>query len=69
MLCLLARITSAARVNVEAVAREAIKEIGNNDPDRRFNAAGVSVLNLCSRQAADIACGDHEGTTSSKLKK
>ena len=45
-------ITSAARVNVEAVAREAIKEIGYNDPDRRFNAAGVSVLNLFSRQAA-----------------
>jgi S-adenosylmethionine synthetase len=37
--------------------REAIKEIGYNDPDRRFNAAGVSVLNLFSRQAADIACG------------
>ena len=33
-------ITSAARVNVEAVAREAIKEIGYNGPDRRFNAAG-----------------------------
>jgi S-adenosylmethionine synthetase len=47
--------------------REAIKEIGYNDPDRRFNAAGVSVLNLFSRQAADIACG--VGTTSSKLKK
>ncbi len=54
-------ITSAARVNVEAVAREAIKEIGYNDPDRRFNAAGVSVLNLFSRQAADIACGVDNG--------
>jgi S-adenosylmethionine synthetase len=31
---------------------EAINEIGYNDPDRRFNAAGVSVLNLFSRQAA-----------------
>ena len=46
---------------VEAVAREAIKEIGYNDPDQRFNAAGVSVLNLFSRQAADIACGVDNG--------
>jgi S-adenosylmethionine synthetase len=46
---------------VEAVAREAIKEIGYNDPGQRFNAAGVSVLNLFSRQAADIACGVDNG--------
>jgi hypothetical protein len=32
--------------------REAIKEIGYNDSDRRFNAAGASVRNLFSRQAA-----------------
>jgi S-adenosylmethionine synthetase len=42
---------------------EAINEIGYNDPDRRFNAAGVSVLNLFSRQAADIACVWTMGTT------
>jgi S-adenosylmethionine synthetase len=40
---------------------EAIKEIDYNSPDRRFNAAGVSVLNLFSRQAADIACGVDNG--------
>ncbi len=40
---------------------EAIKEIGYNDPDRRFNAAGVSVLNLFSHQVADIACGVDNG--------
>ncbi len=56
-------ITSAARVNVEAVAREAIKEIGYNDPDRRFNAAGVSVLNLFSRQAANMPVVWTMGTT------
>ena len=41
---------------------EAIKEIGYNDPDRRFNAAGVSVLNLFSRQAAGhcLWCGQWE---------
>ena len=42
---------------------EAIKEIGYNGPDRRFNAAGVSVLNLFSHQVADIACGWTMGTT------
>jgi S-adenosylmethionine synthetase len=40
---------------------EAIKEIGCNGPDSRFNTAGVSVLNLFSRQAADIACGVDDG--------
>lgn len=40
---------------------EAINEIGYNDPDRRFNVAGVSVLNLFSRQAADIAYGVDNG--------
>ena len=40
---------------------EAIKEIGYNDPDRRFDAAGVSVLNLFSHQVADIACGVDNG--------
>lgn len=42
---------------------EAIKEIGYNGPDRRFNAAGVSVLNLFSHQVADIAGGVENGTT------
>jgi len=41
--------------------REAIKEIGYNDQDRRFNAAGASVLNLFICQAADIACGVDNG--------
>ena len=39
-------ITSTASVNVEAVARQAINEIGYNDSRRRFNAEGVSVLNF-----------------------
>jgi S-adenosylmethionine synthetase len=54
-------ITSTARVDVETVAREAIKEIGYKDPDRSFNAAGVSVQSLFSRQAGDIARGVDNG--------
>jgi hypothetical protein len=38
-----------------------LRRLATNDPDRRFNAAGVSVLNLFSRQAADIACGVDNG--------
>jgi S-adenosylmethionine synthetase len=43
--------------------REAIKEIGYNDPDRRFNAAGVSVLNLFNRQARTLPVVWTMGTT------
>ncbi|MBA3543490.1 MAG: methionine adenosyltransferase [Chthoniobacterales bacterium] len=54
-------ITSAARVDVKAVARGTINEIGYNDASRRFNAAAVSVLNLLGQQAADIARGVDNG--------
>jgi S-adenosylmethionine synthetase len=54
-------ITSTARVDAEAVTRQAIKEIGYNDPDRRFNADGVSILNFLGRQAEDIARGVDNG--------
>jgi S-adenosylmethionine synthetase len=43
--------------------REAIKEIGYNGPDRRFNAAGVSVLNLFSRQPRTLPVVWTMGTT------
>ena len=54
-------ITSTARVDVQTVAREAIKQIGYNDSDRRFNAAGVSIQTFLSQQAADIARGVDKG--------
>lgn len=54
-------ITSAAIVNVEEVTRRAIREIGYNDRLRRFNAGGVSVLNLLGQQASDIARGVDNG--------
>lgn len=54
-------ITSAAPVDVEAVTRQAINEIGYNDPGRSFNADGVSVLNFLGQQAVDIARGVDKG--------
>ena len=48
-------ITSRARVNVEAVAREAIREIGYTDPQALFHADGVRIQNLLETQLPDIA--------------
>lgn len=55
-------ITSSASVDLEAVARGAIREIGYTDAARRFNADGVSVLNWVGKQAADIAHGVDSGS-------
>ena len=54
-------IKSTAAVNVEAIVRGAINEIGYDDAGRRFNAAGVSVLNFLGKQADDIARGVDNG--------
>ncbi len=54
-------ITSTASVDVEAVAREAIREIGYTDERRLFTSAGVSVLNFLGLQASDIARGVDNG--------
>ncbi len=48
-------ITSQASVNVEAVAREAIREIGYTDPQTAFHADGVQIQNLLFKQQPDIA--------------
>ena len=55
-------ITSAARVNVEAVAREAIKEIGYKRPRptlQRYRRIGSEFIQPPGR--ADIACGVDNG--------
>ncbi len=54
-------ITSTASVDVEAIARQAIREIGYTVPNRLFSSAGVSVLNFLGRQAPDIALGLSDG--------
>src|SRR5262245_33377561 len=50
-------ITSCAQVDHETVAREAIRHVGYTEPSEVFNAEGVSVLLLISRQAEEIARG------------
>lgn len=50
-------ITSAATVDFEAVARQAIREIGYTDPSESFNADGVNLTLFISRQAGEIGQG------------
>ena len=54
-LVLAGEITSAARrVEPEAVARGALREIGYTDPAEPFNADGIEVLNFISGQSREI---------------
>jgi S-adenosylmethionine synthetase len=50
-------ITSTARVDHDAVTREAIRAIGYDDPNESFNADGVRITQLISHQAQEIAQG------------
>jgi S-adenosylmethionine synthetase len=50
-------ITSEGRVDHEAVARQAIREIGYVDASLPFNAGGVKVHQFVSKQSAEIAQG------------
>jgi S-adenosylmethionine synthetase len=50
-------ITSRASVDFEAVARAAIREIGYTDAAESFNADGVNVTQLITRQAGEIGQG------------
>jgi S-adenosylmethionine synthetase len=49
--------TSDGQVDHEAVARQAIREIGYVDPSASFNANGVQVHQHVSKQSAEIAQG------------
>ncbi|MFC5862247.1 methionine adenosyltransferase [Acidicapsa dinghuensis] len=50
-------ISSRGHVDHDAVVREAIHQIGYTDSGAAFNADGVKVLKLISRQSSDIAQG------------
>jgi S-adenosylmethionine synthetase len=50
-------ITSSSPVDYEAVARAAVREIGYTDPNEAFNADGVKVTVLISRQSPEIGQG------------
>ena len=50
-------ITTNASVNFARVARDAIRRIGYNDPELRFDADGCAVMVCYGRQSPDIAQG------------
>ncbi len=50
-------ITTSAKINYEAVVREAVREIGYVNDDDVFHADKVFITNLLTRQSPDIAQG------------
>ena len=50
-------ITSQGSVDYDMVARQAIREIGYADPAESFNADGVKITQLLTRQAGEIGQG------------
>jgi len=61
LVVLAGEITSAARVNYDAVARATIRRIGYSDPALGFDAAGCTVQIAYGEQSPNIAQGVDEG--------
>ncbi|MBE5733549.1 MAG: methionine adenosyltransferase [Clostridiales bacterium] len=56
-LLVMGEITTSAKIDVESVARNAIREIGYTDKNTGFCADDVKVLIKLNKQSADIALG------------
>ena len=54
-------ISSKGTVDHEKIAREAIRQIGYTDSSEAFNADGVKIVQLLSKQSAEISQGVTEG--------
>src|SRR3989337_4530919 len=61
LVVLAGEITTNARVNCDAVARQTIRRIGYTDPNIGFDAATCTVLVAYGQQSPDIAQGVDEG--------
>jgi S-adenosylmethionine synthetase len=59
-------ITTAAKLNYEAIVREAVREIGYVNDDDVFHADKIFITNLLTRQSPDIAQGVDERAVSGK---
>ena len=57
ILILAGEITSAAKVDYEAIARRAIRAIGYTDPATPFNADGVMIHQFITKQSMEISQG------------
>jgi len=54
-------ITSKGAVNHDQVARQAIRSIGYTDEREPFNADGIKIIELITKQSAEISQGVDEG--------
>ena len=54
-------VTTAADVDLEAIVRETVNEIGYNDPDLGFDGHSCDVIVKLDKQSDDIAMGVDEG--------
>ena len=50
-------ITTNAEINIEAIVRATVKDIGYTDPDCGFDYKSLEVTNLTKTQSADISMG------------
>ncbi len=55
-------ITTNAELDIEAIVRETVKEIGYSDPDCGFDYKSLEVTNLTKTQSADICLGVSAGS-------
>ena len=57
MLCVMGEITANSPVDVQAIARKTVLDIGYDSDDKGFNANTCAVLNPLDRQSPDINMG------------
>lgn len=61
MVVISGEITTSAWVDMQAVVRETVREIGYNSSDMGFDADSCAVITSIDKQSADIAMGVNEG--------
>ena len=61
-LLVMGEITSKAKIDIDAIAREAIRDIGYTDDALGFNADTVQIIQKINKQSADIALGVDNST-------
>ena len=69
MVHIMGEISTTAQVDISAIARGVLDDIGYNDPDYGFDAQSCAVLTSIDAQSADIAMGVNEISLAHRLAK